>query len=571
MSFNDEKTSLIGRRSQSSGNFYGAMLDNQGQDGVNIPIPAPVGRASSSSGVELRRFSASSIPSSYMLESATEPIIVREKRSGTIDEFNSENGPPDLKLSNIAKALRTGRQRKKTAARTKGGEFQARRKKRRVYFCCISNNIDVEALADEFQVAHFGMKGQMYDEVLHLHLANLDDISPTAAACAVDTLYGEPLSRINSADMSVVQSPPPPPVLQPSSSGMFAVRQPLSVAKMHPSFEVSYKEDTLLGDMDEGRDLLKRSGGSFSHKSSFEEEGYDTSVQEAEMSPVDRKRADMDEYNPTNGIAMGLPEDPNLNPLQKKFADSTAAVASTVDMEHSKEVFVFGFGAIVYWGLAKSEVQELLQFIEKFIVKERLSKEEFEAGEDDMAFVTDFDRTDLTIANDVITLPPATSVKERLAVSFAIAQSAVLTIFEARVERKIEEYKYIPEALAESGKVKLSPKQLGVMIGEVFVMQHDVNLHSEILDLPDYFWKEHTVEPLYRMTLDYMEMVPRISVLNKRLDLLRQLLRVLQQQHENAHSVKLEWIVIWLIVISCVLEMWDIIKDVFGIQFGNEE
>jgi uncharacterized Rmd1/YagE family protein len=66
----------------------------------------------------------------------------------------------------------------------------------------------------------------------------------------------------------------------------------------------------------------------------------------------------------------------------------------------------------------------------------------------------------------VITLPPLTSVKERLAVSFAIAQSAVLTIFEARVEKKTEEYKYIPETLALSGKVNLSPKQLGTMIGK---------------------------------------------------------------------------------------------------------
>lgn len=161
-------------------------------------------------------------------------------------------------------------------------------------------------------------------------------------------------------------------------------------------------------------------------------------------------------------------------------------------------------------------------------------------------------------------------VKERLALSFAIAQSAVLTIFEARVEKKIEEYKYIPLALAASGKVDLSPKALGTMIGEVFVMQHDVNLHSEILDLPDYFWKEHHVEPLYRMTMGYMEMEPRIAVLNKRLDLMRELLRVLQQQHENAHSVKLEWIVIWLIVISCVLEMWDIVKDVFGIDMHRD-
>jgi len=94
----------------------------------------------------------------------------------------------------------------------------------------------------------------------------------------------------------------------------------------------------------------------------------------------------------------------------------------------------------------------------------------------------------ITIANDVISVPENSSVKSRLAVSFAIAQSAVLAVFEARIECKIEEYKYIPETLAKNGKVKLSPKQLGTMIGEVFVIRHDVNLHSEILDKPDFFW-----------------------------------------------------------------------------------
>jgi uncharacterized Rmd1/YagE family protein len=28
------------------------------------------------------------------------------------------------------------------------------------------------------------------------------------------------------------------------------------------------------------------------------------------------------------------------------------------------------------------------------------------------------------------------------------------------------------------------------MIGDVFVIRHDVNLHTEILDTPDFFWDE---------------------------------------------------------------------------------
>eukprot|EP00601_Ochromonadales_sp_CCMP2298_P002187 CAMPEP_0173174602 /NCGR_PEP_ID=MMETSP1141-20130122/3442_1 /TAXON_ID=483371 /ORGANISM="non described non described, Strain CCMP2298" /LENGTH=229 /DNA_ID=CAMNT_0014096741 /DNA_START=116 /DNA_END=802 /DNA_ORIENTATION=+ len=96
----------------------------------------------------------------------------RRKRSGTIDEFyvgNSKEGGDSKALK--AAAVRTGRQRKRFAARTKGGEFQARRRKRRIYFCCISNDIDVEKLADEFGDTYpsFGMQASMYDEVLHLY------------------------------------------------------------------------------------------------------------------------------------------------------------------------------------------------------------------------------------------------------------------------------------------------------------------------------------------------------------------------------------------------------------------
>mmetsp|Transcript_2089 Transcript_2089/g.4408 ORF Transcript_2089/g.4408 Transcript_2089/m.4408 type:complete len:105 (-) Transcript_2089:322-636(-) len=97
--------------------------------------------------------------------------------------------------------------------------------------------------------------------------------------------------------------------------------------------------------------------------------------------------------------------------------------------------------------------------------------------------------------------------------------------------------------------------QLGLMIGEVFVIRHDVNLHSEILDTPDFFWKEEHFTDVYSMVQAYLEMTGRTAILNTRLDMLCELLDVLQQQLETAHSTKLEWTVIWLIVAEVVLQM----------------
>jgi len=74
-------------------------------------------------------------------------------------------------------------------------------------------------------------------------------------------------------------------------------------------------------------------------------------------------------------------------------------------------------------------------------------------------------------------------------------------------------------------------------------------------DTPDFFWKEEHHEKHYQMVMSYLEMSSRTEILNKRLDMLRELLDVLQQQMESSHAVKLEWIVIWLIVAEVVLQV----------------
>lgn len=174
-----------------------------------------------------------------------------------------------------------------------------------------------------------------------------------------------------------------------------------------------------------------------------------------------------------------------------------------------------------------------------------------------MAFITvaAMEASTVTISNDVMTLPDDTKAKQRLAVSFAMGQSTVLAVFEARVESKVQEYKYIPETLAVSGKIKIPSKKIGTMIGEIFVIRHDLNLHTDILDTPDFFWEEEKYVPEYKMVWRYLEMDGRVEVLNKRLDMLKELLDVLQQQMENAHASALEWIVIWLILIEVVVEL----------------
>ena len=390
------------------------------------------------------------------------------KASASVDEFQ------DLVKNNSI--MKTGRQRKKLAARSKGGDFQQKRKKRRVYFCCVGNEIDLDQFHEHI-IQDSKWEAKMYEDVLHLYMLGKDDKSSIKATNNIPT-----------------------------------------------SLNGNKNNDSFIGQT--------------------------TDEDFSDMNDIIETQENVQSDNENNNAPIVNTED--------IFEPQSAAILWN---SYGREVFIFAFGVAVFWSFHRGEEDPLIDQIRNYVSGGELSEDEYFAGQDDMAFVISSDDLVISIANDVITLPNSSSSKNRLAVSFAIAQSAVLAIFESRVEKKIEEYKYIPETLAACGKVRLTPKILGTMIGEVYVIRHDVNLHTEILDTPDFFWKESGAEPMYRMTMLYLEMETRTEILNKRLDMLRELLGVLQQQHENENALKLEVIVIWLIVISIFVELAQVFTE----------
>lgn len=68
----------------------------------------------------------------------------------------------------------TGRQRKKVASRSKGGDFINQRKKRRLYFASVSNEIDIQDMFDYLigsggSYQQQGWNYMIYDRVLWLY------------------------------------------------------------------------------------------------------------------------------------------------------------------------------------------------------------------------------------------------------------------------------------------------------------------------------------------------------------------------------------------------------------------
>jgi uncharacterized Rmd1/YagE family protein len=163
----------------------------------------------------------------------------------------------------------------------------------------------------------------------------------------------------------------------------------------------------------------------------------------------------------------------------------------------------------------------------------------------------------LVLSNNIIRLKSTEqdSVLEKLAISFAFAQSAKLAVFEAALEVTSEELRPIPVQLAAKGRCKLSVNEISRLTGRVFLERNAVNLYSNILDTPEFFWEAEAVEPLYRRVNRYLDVEDRVRILNTRLDIVNDLLDSLCTQLETRNAHRLEIIIIYLIALEIILEL----------------
>ena len=75
----------------------------------------------------------------------------------------------------------------------------------------------------------------------------------------------------------------------------------------------------------------------------------------------------------------------------------------------------------------------------------------------------------------------------------------------------------IPRQLAESGVLSLKRKDALRLTGRLFKLRRDVNLVSNVLDVPELFWAEASLGGLYESVREYMEVEGRVRALNEKL------------------------------------------------------
>ncbi|KAH9640862.1 hypothetical protein HF086_014448 [Spodoptera exigua] len=183
-----------------------------------------------------------------------------------------------------------------------------------------------------------------------------------------------------------------------------------------------------------------------------------------------------------------------------------------------REIIFFREGGIVFWNCTELEARNVLDFVRP--KKCHLQESSF------------------------VLVPKRDNSLEKYTFSHAMVQSARLGAWEARLEALATAVSSHTAAMQHDGAAHLDKKEVVRKLGELFSLRHRLNVESDLLDTPDFYWEEEQLERLYSST-----------VLNERLSHCVELLELLSSWAADRHHVRLEWMVIALILAEVCFEL----------------
>ncbi|ASQ47343.1 RMD1 family protein [Legionella clemsonensis] len=218
-------------------------------------------------------------------------------------------------------------------------------------------------------------------------------------------------------------------------------------------------------------------------------------------------------------------------------------------------VFVFKNGTVVTWGVKRYAINTYLDIIRPFgdklvtfLVRDEFS---YQMGDKTAIEPHDFFDVDCLIID-------TDSDELKLSLSYGFSQSAKLQYFETIIEALIEKYNPMIQSLSSKGEMPVTRNQIRQVIGEILGAKSEMNLISNFLYHPKYFWQHPTLEEYYTMMERYLHIQRRVNAINHRLDTLNEIFDMFNSYLETRHSHSLEIIIIVLIAIEIIFAVLNI-------------
>ncbi|XP_042333343.1 required for meiotic nuclear division protein 1 homolog isoform X2 [Sceloporus undulatus] len=219
-------------------------------------------------------------------------------------------------------------------------------------------------------------------------------------------------------------------------------------------------------------------------------------------------------------------------------------------------IFFFREGSVVFWNVEEKTVKNIMQVLEKHEIQPyeialvHWENEEinYKRGEGQSKLHRGEILINSELDADEVTL-------EKFAFSNALCLSVKLAIWEASVDNFVESIQSIPEILKSRRKVKLSHADVMQKIGELFALRHRINLSSDLLITPDFYWDREHLEQLYDKMCQFLSINRRVKVVNEKLQHCTELTDLMRNHLSEKHALRLEWMIVILITIEVMFEL----------------
>lgn len=221
----------------------------------------------------------------------------------------------------------------------------------------------------------------------------------------------------------------------------------------------------------------------------------------------------------------------------------------------SHDVLILENGTIVGWGIDEQTMEnKILPLFKESMITTYESPES-----EDMDFLeinTADEQTSMMITETIIinTNDKDQSLLDKAAFSSGLSRSTRLAILENALERHILLTRKITEGISVGKKLSVSQKDLLRLTGRLYLLRGKLNLYSELIEIPDLYWSEPKLEGIYKVVSSILDISPRISILNKKLDYATDESQALMQTLTEEKGTRLEWIIIYLIMIEVCFE-----------------
>ncbi|XP_074599026.1 required for meiotic nuclear division protein 1 homolog [Brevipalpus obovatus] len=215
-------------------------------------------------------------------------------------------------------------------------------------------------------------------------------------------------------------------------------------------------------------------------------------------------------------------------------------------------IYVFREGSIVLWNVTGREEKDILDHLKAYEHKAyppNFVEEEKETI--DFAYI---DGKSKIFKNEFHLSKSESPSLSQYTFSNALALSVKLAIWEVTLESYVESMRSVSQDISDGKSIRVTRNQVFRKTGQLFALRHYINLSSDLLDTPDFYWDRQELENLFLQTCSYLNLTKRTKVMNEKLNHCCELMDLISCHLNDKHHVRLEWMIIILIMVEIVFE-----------------